>query len=254
MKINKETHDPRGKTVKKRTEPMRARSPFLAAGLVLFLAGAPSSGVSTGDFERATSLFFEKKFDMAETLLLRVIDSEPSNALAHSYLGDIFLIKKRYSGALDLYRKSIEIDPALGENYFRMGQVYYYLKDGPKALEYFNRATEVDGSLRFARYHAGLTSLMLLRDKEATIENWERYLAVAADDPQYDRIRRAIELLRDPGFVIPPTGSDMTVEEALLLGGVTLEKTIHDVTDRKAEHETKKTRRKLEEIYLDDDL
>ncbi len=245
----------RGRLLKvEKTEGMHPRYRALVTVIALFLGGVAAWSEPTGDFERATSYFFEKKFDMAETLLLRVIESEPSNALAHSYLGDIFLIKRRYSGALDLYRKSIEIDPALGENYFRMGQVYYYLKDGPKALEYFNRAIEIDGSLRFARYHAGLTSLMLLRDKESTIESWERYLAVAADDPQYDRIRRAIELLRDPGFVIPPPGSDMTVEEALLLGGVTLEKTVHDVTDRQAGHETKKTRRKLEEIYLDDDL
>ncbi|MBN2079128.1 MAG: tetratricopeptide repeat protein [Spirochaetes bacterium] len=239
---------------KKQGMGIHVRFPSILACLFLILACIPGWGESTGDFERATAYFFDQKFDMAETLLLRVIDSEPSNALAHSYLGDIFLIKRRYSGALDLYRKSIEIDPGIGENYFRMGQVYYYLKDGPKALEYFNRAIEADGSLRFARYHAGLTSLMLLRDKESTIESWERYLSVAGDDPQYDRIRRAIELLRDPNFVIPPPGSDMTVEEALLLGGVTLEKATHDVTDRKAGHESKKTRRKLEEIYLDDDL
>ena len=207
------------------------------AFLVLLLAAGSSAGESGSDFERAASYFFEKKFDLAESLLLRVIDAEPSNALAHSYLGDIFLMKRRYEGALDLYRKSIAIDPGLGENYFRMGQVYYYLKDGPKALENFNRAIEVDGSLRFARYHAGLTSLMLLRDKDAAIESWERYLSIAHDDPQYDRIRRAIELLRDPRFVIPPPGSDMTVEEALLLGGVTIEKAIHGVTDREAGHE-----------------
>ncbi|TFH40093.1 MAG: tetratricopeptide repeat protein, partial [Chrysiogenales bacterium] len=231
-----------------RNKPFAHRLAALPAGLILLFALPDISNAEGpgGQFEKATAYFFEKKFDLAESLLHRVIETEPSNALAYSYLGDIFLIKRRYDGALDLYRKSIEIDPKIGENYFRMGQAYYYLKDGARALDAFRKAIEVDGSLRFAHYHAGLTSLMLLRDKESTILNWERYIAIARDDPQYDKIKRAIELLRDPNFILPPPGSDMTVEEALLLGGVTIEKAIHSTREREAGHESKKTRRKLE--------
>jgi tetratricopeptide (TPR) repeat protein len=191
---------------------------------------------------------------MAESLLEQIVEKNPENALAYSYLGDIFLIKKRYDGALDLYRKSAEINPGMGENYFRMGQVYYCKKDGRLSVEYFKKAIETDGRLKFAYYHVGLAYLMLLRDKNNTIENWETYIKIAPDDPQYDRIKRAIELLRDPNFVIPPPGSDVSIEEALMLGGVTIDKTIHKTTDQEAGHESKKTKRKLEDIYLDDDL
>jgi tetratricopeptide (TPR) repeat protein len=205
-------------------------------------------------FKKATSYFFQKKFDMAESLLQQIIDKNPDNALAHAYLGDIFFIKKRYDGALELYQKSIELKPESGDNYFRIGQIYYYKKDGKQAVDYFKKAIEVDNNLTFAYYHVGLTYLMLLRDKKNTIDNWEAYIKIAPDDPQYDKIKRAIELLRDPNFVIPPPGSDTTIEEALMLGGVTIDKTIHKTTDQEAGHESKKTKRKLEDIYMDDDL
>ena len=35
---------------------------------------------------------------------------------------------------------------------------------------------------------------------------------------------------------------------------MTIDKTIHQSTDQEAGHESKKTKRKLEDIYLDDDL
>jgi len=39
-----------------------------------------------------------------------------------------------------------------------------------------------------------------------------------------------------------------------MLGGLTIDKTVHKTTDQEAGHETKKTKRKIEDIYMDDDL
>ncbi len=227
--------------------------------ILVCIAALPSPSFSQEEGEeellrKATGYFFQKKFDMAESLLQQIIDKYPDNAQACAYLGDIFLIKKRYDGALDLYQKSVQLNPDAGENYFRIGQIYYYKRDGKQAVEYFKKAIETDTRLRFAYYHVGLTYLMILRDKGNTITNWEAYIQIAQDDPQYDRIKRAIELLRDPNFVIPPPGSEVTIEEALMLGGVSIDKTIHKATDKEAGHESKKTRQKLEDIYLDDEL
>ncbi|OHD64820.1 MAG: hypothetical protein A2176_10920 [Spirochaetes bacterium RBG_13_51_14] len=228
---------------------------FLLACLCAFPVSSFSQKGGEEDlFQKASGYFFKEKFDMAESLLEQVIEQNPGNALAYSYLGDIFLIKKRYDGALDLYQKSIDLNPESGENYFRIGQIYYYKHDGRRAVDNFKKAIEVDNQLRFAYYHVGLTYLMLLRDKNNTIENWEAYIRIAPDDPQYVKIKRAIELLKDPNFVIPPPDSDITIEEALLLGGLTIDKAIHKTTDQEAGHESKKTKRKLEDIYLDSDL
>jgi tetratricopeptide (TPR) repeat protein len=205
-------------------------------------------------YKKATRYFFQKKFEMAELLLQEVIKRNPENVMAYSYLGDIFLKKKRYDGALNLYKKALDINPDMAENHFRIGQIYYYKKLGDMSIESFKKSLELDNKLKYAYYHIGLSYLMLLRNKNKTIENWETYIKLAPEDPQYEKIRRVIELLKDPNFVVPPMGSDISIEEALLLGGATLKEVERKARDKKAGHEVKKTKEKIEEIYRDDDL
>ena len=214
----------------------------------------PQAEKQEDTFQKATAYFFQKKFEMAELLLQEVIKNDPENADAYSYLGDIYLIKNQFDGALNLYNKSLELKPGSAENYFRIGQIYYRKKVGNVSLENYDKALQLDPGLNIVYYHKGLTSLMLLRDKDSTIQYWERYISLAPEDPQYDNIKRVIALLRDPNFRIPPEGSDVSIEEALLLGGATLDTLERQSENKKADHEKKKSSDKIEEIYLDDDL
>lgn len=205
-------------------------------------------------FQKAEKYFYQEKFEMAEVLFQDELKTNPENGRAYSYLGDIYFMKKKYDDALDFYKKSMDLNSGAGEDYFRAGQIYYYKKNPEKAIDYFKESYKRDPGLKFAFYHIGLTYLMLLRDKENTIENWEKFLEIAPEDYQYAKIKRAIELLRDPNFVIPPLGSDISIEEALQLGGTTLQVQDHKADEKKAGHEDKKTKNKFEGIYKDDDL
>lgn len=229
--------------------------PSLFIIFLLISTNALSQGSREGTlFERASRSFFQKNFDMAEHLLKEVIKNEPQNALAYSYLGDIYLNKKQYDGALNLYLKAVEIDPSPAENYFRMGQIHYFRKNGELSIENYDKALSRDNKLNIVYYHKGLTYLMLLRDKANTISNWERFITLVPEDPQYDSIKRIIALLKDPDFKIPEAGSEVSIEEALLLGGATLSRQERAAEDKKAGHETRKSVDELEEIYIDDDL
>jgi len=214
----------------------------------------PQSGTQDDTFQKATAYFFQKKFEMAELLLQEVIKKEPENAEAYSYLADIYLVKNQVDGALKLYNRSLELKPDSAENYFRIGQIYYRKKIGNVSLENFDRALQLNPGLNIVYYHKGLTTLMLLRDKESTIQYWERYISLVPEDPQYENIKRVIALLKDPNFKLPPEGSDVSIEEALLLGGATLDTRDRQTESKKADHEKKKSTDKIEEIYLDDDL
>jgi tetratricopeptide (TPR) repeat protein len=229
---------------------------FLLAAIIIYLNGILSAEpTSEADiFKKSVAYFFQKKYEMAELMLQQLIQKNPEHALAYSYLGDIFLKKKNYDNALTLYKRSIDLNPNDGENYFRIGQAYYYKKLGGLAKNNFRRALQLDPKLKFCYFHIGLAYLMLDRDKNGTIKNWETYIRIAPEDPQYEKIQRAIELLKDPNFKIPPQGSEITVEEALLLGGLTIENINRESRDRQADHEDKKTKDKIEEIYTDDDL
>jgi tetratricopeptide (TPR) repeat protein len=236
---------------------MNIKRTLLTLIATLMIPAAASLGQKTEaseTFKKAEKYFYQKKFEMAELLLQEELKANPENLTAYSYLGDIFLKKERYDEALGLYQKALDMDENNAENYFRIGQIYYYKKLGNLAIENFSKAIELDKSMKFAYYHIGLSYLMLERDKENTIKNWETYLTIAPEDPQYEKIRRVIELLKDPNFVIPPKGSDVSIEEALLLGGSTLKKVDREAETKQAGNENKKTKTKLEGLYLDDEL
>lgn len=230
--------------------------PYLALFFLMLFQSVSFAQVKKDEdiFTRATKYFFQKKFEMAEVLFQEVIKKEPENALAYSYLGDIFLKKQQYDGALNLYLKAIDINPDIAENYFRLGQIFYFKKNAELSIENFNKTIAKDNKLKIAYYHLGLTYLMLMRDKGKTIENWETYIKLVPEDPQYDSIKRVIELLKDPNFKLPTAESKISIEEALLLGGATLETQGRSTENQKADHESKKSKKTIEDIYMDDDL
>ncbi len=209
---------------------------------------------SEDTFKKATAYFFQKKFEMAEHLLKEVIRDNPENVAAYSYLGDIYLNKKQYDAALNLYLRAVELDPNIAENYFRMGQIHYFKKNPNLAIENYDIALAKDNKLKIVYYHKGLTYLMLYRDKNNTITNWETYIRLSPEDPQYESIKRILELLKDPDFRLPPPGSEVSIEEALLLGGETLSRQERDAENKKAGHEKRKSKNELEKLYIDDDL
>ena len=223
-------------------------------GLLFISVSVMSEEKKLSLFKRGEKYFFTKKYEMAELLLQEEIKKNPENGLAYSYLGDIFLFKKKYNGAINIYKKAINLNKDLATNYYRLGQIYYYKKLGQLSINNYRKSLSIDEKNKFIHYQIGLSNLMLLRDKNKTIENWETYLKIAPENPQYEKIRRVLELLKDPNFIIPPIGSDVSIEEALLLGGATLKKTENKIKDKKADHEKMKTKDKMEGLYLDDDM
>jgi len=228
---------------------------FILISLFIFTCILPVQGKQNDDpFNRGAVYFFQKKFEMAEIFFQEAIKQEPVNPLAYSYLGDIYLNKTQYDGAIKFYVKALEINPQIAENYFRLGQIYYIKKNPGLALENYHKALAIDPSLKFTYYQIGLTYLIINRNKEKTIENWETYISLAPEDPQYNSIKRVIELLKDPNFILPEPGSNISIEEALLLGGDALDMQHRSGENRKADHESKKSKDTIEDIYVDDDL
>ncbi len=229
-------------------------SAMLILGAVAELHPQDKKKAESELYKKALAYFYQQKFEMAELMFQEELKANPENQPAYSYLGDIFLMKKRYDGAMELYRKSLDLNPRSAEDFFRIGQIYYYKKEAGPAVDNFKKAFALNQNIKYAHYHIGLAHLMLQRDKNATIESWETFLKIAPEDPQYEKIRRAIELLKDPNFVLPPLGSDVSIEEALHLGGALLKESDPKAEEKKAGHEDRKTKNTFEDIYRDDGL
>ncbi|MDH5716084.1 MAG: tetratricopeptide repeat protein [Spirochaetia bacterium] len=205
-------------------------------------------------FKKGKKYFFENKYDAAGEIMKNIIAMNPNHAEALSILGDISLIKKEYYTALSYYKKaeSESINPAI-EN-FRMGQVYIKLDKPEESIQCFNKALLLDPSMKINLYQIGYVELVLNRNKYGTIENWRKFVNEAPTDYQNEKIRQVLKLLEDPNFKLPSRDSDITLEDALLLGGQLLEAASVETKDDTAGHEKAKTNNQTQELLEDNDL
>jgi len=198
------------------------------------------------DFKKAEIYFFQNKYGASKQLLLQVIKTSPSHPKAFSYLGDISLVSEQYDEALQYYQIAKDLSANPGMEFFRMGQIYIKLKKPDEAIKAFQTAVELNSSLKQSYFQVGYVWLVLKREKQHTIEYWQKYLDIAPQDPQYEDIKRAIALLSEEDFVIPDIGSDVSLEEALMLGGKTIEAERANAKDKTAGNEKEKTSNRTE--------
>lgn len=188
-------------------------------------------------FKRAESYYFQKKYEISLKLFQKILEEKPDHGKALSYSGDIYLIKKEYDKALTQYRQSVELSDDPAKEYFRMAQVYSAQKDIEKAKEYYQKSYSLNPSITANLFQLGYLSLIHDRNKNKTIEYWQNFVLRTPDDPQNEKIKKVIALLRDPSFKIPAKGSDISIEEALILGGKTSKEDEVEIEEKNTGHE-----------------
>ncbi len=205
-------------------------------------------------FKKAEAYYFQKKYEIALKMLEAVLEKTPDNAKALSYTGDIYLIKKDYDKAIQRYNQSVELsaDPAM--DYFRLGQVYTARKEIPQAKENYQKAYSLNPSKTASLFQLGYLSLVYERDKNACIRYWRDYVLRTPNDPQKEKIQKVIDLLKNPDFVIPPLGSDISLEEALIMGGKTSREEEVDLKDKTTGHEKGKISNESKGLLDDENL
>ena len=206
------------------------------------------------EYKRAEKYFFEKKFRNAKDILLKIITQKTDHTKAISLLGDIYLFQKNYREAISQYRKAIELSREPSIEYFRLGQAYLELDQDQISKGSFQKAYTQNPGLKRALFQIGYIALFFERDKKQTIQYWKQFIREAPDDPQYEKVKRAIALLEDPNFKIPPKGSDISLQEALLLGTDDLKAKSVNTKDKKAGNEKSKTSNKTKELLEDEEL
>ncbi len=93
----------------------------------------PTSPVKGGNYEQALKDYNSKNFDQAEKGFKEVLDSEPKNADAHYYLGNIYYARKDLQTSLPHYEQAAKID-------FKSVEKLMALGDNQRALKQFNTA------------------------------------------------------------------------------------------------------------------
>lgn len=216
-------------------------------------ASQPLRPAKSAALKRAEKLYFAKKYETAAALLRKIVEDEPENGRANSLLGDVYYLQGQYEKAISHLTRASELNDYKAPDLFRLGQTYEKMKKPKEAIRTFLKAYEADDNMKESLFMTGFVYLSHERNKKKTIEYWQRFVDEAVTDPQREKVATVLKFLNNPNFVLPDKNSPISLEEALMLGGVSGSET-KTGEDKGAGHEKEKEKNDGKELLDDDKL
>lgn len=120
-----------------------------------------SPSTKSGNYEQALNDYNSKNFDKAETGFKEVLQTEPNNANAHFYLGNIYYSRKDYQTSLPHFEQAAKIDFKSTEKLMALGDNQRELKQYDRAIVQYGKVTNFEPNNAKAYYAAGVTYIGL---------------------------------------------------------------------------------------------
>jgi tetratricopeptide (TPR) repeat protein len=124
-------------------------------------SSASTSPAKSGNYEQALNDYNAKNYDKAETGFKEVIESEPKNADAHYYLGNIYYNRKDYETSLPHFEQAAKIDFKSVDKLMAWGENQRALKQFDRAIVQYQKVIGFDPNNANAYYGLGLTYIGL---------------------------------------------------------------------------------------------
>jgi predicted Zn-dependent protease len=153
------------------------------------------------DFQRASTLERQKKYDLAEEAFRKILAAHPDDAMTLNYLGYMLADRGvKLDEALALIKRAVEIDPAngayldsLGWAYFRLGK-YELAEDNltkaasqrmgadPTVQDHLGDLYQKTGHLKLAAAHW-----------ERALQEWNKTVAAEVDNDDVAKVQKKLE-------------------------------------------------------------
>jgi len=140
--------------------------------------------------ELGTTYLLQNKPTEAENAYVKATQVRPTFALAFSNLGRLRSSNKKFEEALDPLMKAIELQPNSGEVNLLLGEVYLQLKKGSKAVIYLTEAARLGKPDAYLRL-ASLYNAVGMKDKAAA--EYEEYLKKNPNYPEKKKLEQYIQ-------------------------------------------------------------
>ncbi len=122
---------------------------------------AQNSPTKSGNYQQALNDYNAKNFDKAEAGFKEVIESDPKNADAHYYLGNIYYDRKQYETSLPHFEQAAKLDFKSTDKIMAWGEAQRALKQYDRAIVQYQRVIGFDPNNANAYYALGLTYIGL---------------------------------------------------------------------------------------------
>lgn len=176
---------------------------------VLFAVFLALFGVSFAEEDhlaQAQKYFNEGKFSLAEVFYKKVVEKKPDHFESNYNLGKICYHGGRPGDSLKYLQTAYDLRPEK-EILFLMANIMVEGGETQKGLSAYSNLMKEHPEYADVYLNAGLTGYKYLYNKQLTIDFWKRFLELKPEDEQSPKIRKALEYLSDPAFVLaPPSG------------------------------------------------
>ena len=144
-------------------------------------------------------LTYARQEDGAKTAYARALelararaDAEPENARAHYLLGWAQRGMGQYGAAFGSLERALELQPGLIEALFEQGAVRFFQENWQAAVQLMTQVIDRDATYAQAFYYRGYAASRIGR-KDLTINDFNRFLELAPNSPEAQRVRRVVE-------------------------------------------------------------
>jgi tetratricopeptide (TPR) repeat protein len=152
------------------------------------------------DFLKASTFERQKKYEQAEELFRKVLDTDGQNATALNYLGYMLADRGvKLDEALSLIKKAVDLDPANGAYLDSLGWAYFRLGKYDLAEESLTKASQHIGSDPTVQDHLGDLYQKTGRLKlaaahwERALNEWNKTVAAELDPADVAKVQKKLE-------------------------------------------------------------
>jgi tetratricopeptide (TPR) repeat protein len=141
----------------------------------------PESAKVSELIEAADAAADNDNFVLAESLLRRVLEKEPTHKQVRRQLGRVLYAQRKYDEAIDALHEQTKINPFDDYSYNLLGQAYWQQQKYQDAESAFRKQLEVTPLSSSARTNLGLMLIEWRKYKEA-IPELEQAISLSSDD------------------------------------------------------------------------
>lgn len=160
------------------------------------------SELKAPEYIEGLNLYREKKFLLAMGKFKKLVDNGIQDDKLFFYLANCYAVIDNYDKALEYLKYANELSKESGFQSIvlhNIGYVYYLKKNYTLAIKYYNMAYSINAKLTQTFWFKGM-AYFNLKDKENTINEWEKYLELEPEGKESDNIRKALAILKSKDF------------------------------------------------------
>jgi tetratricopeptide (TPR) repeat protein len=167
-------------------------------------------------FQKGLTYYQNREFQLAAATLEQSKKIAPREPLVYFYLGNCYYQLGDLDAAIMNFTAGLNFADNKGVFFYNLGNCYFLKENYEFAVEMYTKAIQYDPALFDSYLNAG-NAAYKEGDIPQTIIQWETYLRVYPQTPQYEKIQKALAYLRGElsGSAAAQAGKE-EMEQALL--------------------------------------